>query len=53
MSDITKCSGKNCPLSKNCYRYTSVANDLWQSYFTEVPFNKETNDCEYFWNKTK
>ena len=54
MADITMCEGTNCPLKENCYRFNAESNDLYQSYFTEVPFDKKTNDCEYYWkiNKT-
>ena len=41
MSDITKCSGFNCPLKNNCKRYKSI-DGMWQSYFTE---------CEFFWGE--
>lgn len=51
MADISKCSGKNCPLSTKCYRFTVKSNDLWQSYFTEPPYDKEKEKCEYFWEE--
>lgn len=31
MSDISKCSGNNCPLKKMCKRYTAPSG-AWQSY---------------------
>ena len=47
--DITMCSGKNCPLSTTCYRYTAKANEFRQSYFIETPYNKEKQECEHYW----
>lgn len=32
MSDISKCSGYDCPKRNSCFRYTSFANENWQSY---------------------
>lgn len=49
MVDIAKCDNKNCKIKNNCYRYTSKADELWQTYI--VP-NKKVNkkdDCELFW----
>ena len=51
MSDVTKCNPINCPLKENCYRFTAPSNDMWQSYFTESPYNKETKECEYLWKR--
>jgi hypothetical protein len=45
MSDITKCSGFNCPLKDNCKRYNAI-DGMWQSYFTEVPY--KDGKCEFF-----
>ena len=45
MSDITKCSGFNCPLKDNCKRYKAI-DGMWQSYFTEVPY--KDGKCEFF-----
>ena len=47
--DGTKCEGKDCPLKENCYRFTAPSNNMWQSYFVEYPYNKETKECEYLW----
>ena len=51
MSDITKCRGINCPIKEHCKRYTAIANDQWQAYFTEVPFKIEDDklSCDMFW----
>ena len=51
MADITKCKGTNCDLALTCYRYTAPKGYI-QSYFTEVPLNKETNTCDEYWDNT-
>jgi hypothetical protein len=50
MSDITMCSGKNCPLKRNCKRFTSNLSEA-EEYFTEPPYDWETKICEMFWNE--
>ncbi len=63
MPDISMCTGGNCPLRLNCYRYTAKPEPLGQSYFGEPPYmlklmldSKEkslgvaTSACAYFWN---
>ena len=32
MSDISMCQNKDCELSSQCYRFTAVASEYWQSY---------------------
>ena len=49
--DGTKCEGKGCPLKETCYRFTAKDNEYGQSYFTETPYNKEKENCEYLWQK--
>ena len=46
MPDITLCSGKNCPLKEECYRFTTEPDDL-QSYFLTIPYDRETKECKY------
>lgn len=53
MSDITKCNFEGCPLKEKCYRYTTTADELWQSYFSVVPYDKEKESCNYFWELWK
>jgi len=51
MSDITKCTGKDCPFKDDCKRFTTEGNDYWQSWFFEPPF-KIVDDkfkCDMFW----
>ena len=45
MSDITKCSGFNCPLKDNCERYKAIGGN-WEYYFTEPPY--KDGECEFF-----
>ena len=51
MSDITKCEGTDCPLKETCYRYTASADDMWQSYFVEIPYDKEKKECKYYYKR--
>jgi hypothetical protein len=46
MSDITKCSGFNCPIKDNCKRCKAIDGN-WQYYFTEPPY--KNGECEMFW----
>ena len=50
MADICKCEGIDCPLKEKCYRFVALSSEFHQSYFAEVPYNKEDNKCEYFWD---
>ena len=56
MSDITKCSGLNCPVKMKCKRHTANDSLVWQSWFMEVPGvvrnidGKKTFTCEMFWS---
>jgi hypothetical protein len=51
--DITKCLGEieelNCPYKENCYRFTAKADELYQSYFVELPL--KNNKCDHYWGK--
>lgn len=47
MPDISMCSGKDCPMKQNCYRFTAKASD-YQSFFMNPPI-KEDGTCDYFW----
>ena len=47
MTDITKCKGEDCPLRENCWRYKAPADDLYQSWFVDIPF--EDGECEHYW----
>jgi hypothetical protein len=46
MPDISKCSGKDCPLKESCYRFTAVSSD-YQSYFMTPPI--KDGKCEHYW----
>lgn len=45
MPDITMCSGDDCPLKEDCFRYYAKP-DKHQSYFMGTPFYE--NKCGYF-----
>jgi hypothetical protein len=46
--DITLCNGNNCPMKKQCKRYTYKPDfPMYQSYFTESPI--KDGKCEMFW----
>ena len=53
MSDITKCKGENCPLKETCWRFLAPEERLYQSYFLGIPYSKEKEKCEYYWEKEK
>lgn len=50
MADICMCRGIECPTKNSCYRHTAPVNPEWQSYFTEEPYDKEKQECEYYWD---
>ena len=52
MSDITKCTGKDCPVKEKCYRYTSPE-DSRQSWFYESPHQTIDGEfaCSYYWGE--
>lgn len=52
MADISKCRGGDCPLKEKCFRFTAPTNEFRQSYFVDVPYDKETNKCKYLWETT-
>lgn len=52
MSDITQCPGEDCPHKHTCYRYTATRNEYRQSMFIEIPVDKETEECDYYWDNT-
>jgi hypothetical protein len=53
MTDITKCEGQkgaiNCPYKENCYRYTVKEDEIYQSYFMELPLIKDK--CDHYWGE--
>ena len=53
MADITVCSGTNCPVKEQCYRFTAPKNEMWQSYFMEIPGKIEDNKftCDMYWGE--
>ena len=53
MTDIAKCEGQkgaiHCPYKENCYRFTAKADELYQSYFMELPL--KDGKCDYYWGE--
>jgi len=47
------CEGRNCPLKETCKRYLVIANELYQSYFTKIPYNFKEEKCDYYWKINK
>ncbi len=49
MSQLTKCTGNDCPLKENCHRFKSESAKV-QSWFTHkyVELKDGTATCEYF-----
>lgn len=51
MEDFTKCMGLNCKLKENCLRFKERKRK--DDYFTESPYDKQTNHCDLFWGETQ
>jgi hypothetical protein len=47
MPDIAMCTGDECPVKENCWRYMSPS-DRYQSQFASPPYTEA--GCEYFWD---
>ncbi len=45
MPDISMCSGVNCPIKKECYRFTAIPNVI-QSY-SSFRYDEEKKECEF------
>jgi hypothetical protein len=48
MPDLTMCEGNDCPLKETCYRYRATASEFRQSYFSDLPYDKEREKCDYY-----
>ncbi len=51
MTDITKCSGENCPMKESCYRFTAESEGIGQTYFIEPPI--KDGKCEHYWERVR
>jgi len=47
MVDICKCSDSECPKCKTCYRFVSIPDEYWQSYFRNSP--RDGDKCDRYW----
>ncbi len=45
--DITLCRGEHCPIKQKCYRFTLEVLGR-HNFWTQAPYNSNTNSCEYF-----
>jgi len=52
MPDITMCQDHQCKLKENCYRYNAMPSKYDQSYFVNSPYNKQEDNCQYFWDSS-
>jgi hypothetical protein len=52
LADICMCPGGDCPHKEGCYRYTATPNEYRQSMFMNIPIDKETKECDYYWDNT-
>lgn len=50
MSDITKCTGLNCPIKESCYRFYSTPDSMNQSWFIGVPGKWDAEDDQPFFD---
>ena len=48
MPDITMCMGGKCPEKEKCWRHNAKPDQYWQSYFSEVPYEKY-GSCDHFY----
>jgi hypothetical protein len=49
MADITKCTNEACIIRKGCYRWTALADPIWQAYSRFEPFhNGDYYTCDYY-----
>lgn len=60
MADITKCKGEGCPAKESCYRYTAIADEYWQYYLVECPYEiiEQTESyikvkCDMYWGESQ
>lgn len=42
------CSGKDCPLRKNCNHYSTVIDVKKDLFFDSPPYNPRTKSCGFF-----
>lgn len=47
MTDISKCSGKDCPIKHKCKRFTAQSHDLWQSH-CDFKYDHDIKQCYDF-----
>jgi hypothetical protein len=50
MSDIAKCTGKDCKVKESCYRFTAPSSDFWQSWMKAIV---KDGKCDMYWETKK
>jgi hypothetical protein len=40
--------GKDCPLKKTCSRHMYLKDSFMEAYFSEAPYKREEERCEYY-----
>ena len=43
------CEGNKCPLKDKCYRYRAISSQR-QSWFMEIPYDKDKKSCGSYWD---
>ena len=51
MPDIEMCGNQECPLRKECYRFTAIPSKDLQAYNYFKP--DEDGQCDYYWDNKK
>jgi hypothetical protein len=51
MADITMCKGGECPFKEKCKRFTATANEYYQAYFIDVPY--DNYKCDMYWGENQ
>lgn len=41
------CEGIECPIKKDCYRFTAIPNKYMQSVSLNSPYDKDKKKCEF------
>jgi hypothetical protein len=56
MTDISKCTNEQCPISKKCFRFTAPSNEFRQSYSRFEPDIDKVSgkvECKMFYQQPK
>lgn len=53
MPDITMCTGTDCPIKDNCYRYWAEPSEFRQAYFFNPPYDETNKKCNEKWERKR